>query len=46
MNYKVIDVANWDRRELFELYTTDLKLVMTMTVDIDVTNILNYVKSR
>jgi chloramphenicol O-acetyltransferase type A len=46
MNYKKIDIENWDRRELFKLYTTDLKIVMNMTVDMDVTPLVKYVKRR
>ena len=40
MNYTVIDYENWDRKELFELYTTSLKITMNLTVEIDVTNIV------
>lgn len=46
MNYKKIDIEGWERRELFRLYTTDLKIVMNMTVDIDVAPVLNYVRAR
>jgi chloramphenicol O-acetyltransferase type A len=42
MNYTKIDIENWERRDLFRLYTTDLKLVMNATVDIDVTNLIRY----
>ena len=46
MNYKKIDLDTWERRELFKLYTTELKIVMNMTVDVDVTPLLRYVKAR
>lgn len=46
MNYKKIDLDRWERRELFKLYTTDLKIVMNMTVDVDVTPVVHYVKAR
>ena len=46
MNYEVVDYKNWDRKELFELYTTSLKIVMNLTVDIDVTNIVNFAKAN
>lgn len=46
MGYRIIDLETWERRELFKLYTTDLKIVMNMTVDIDVTNVIRYVKAR
>lgn len=41
--YKVIDIENWSRGKLFKHYIDDMRLVMSMTVDIDVTNLLNYV---
>ena len=46
MNYRKIDIDTWERRDLFKLYTTDLKIVMNMTVDVDVTALVRYVKSR
>lgn len=46
MNYKKIDIENWERKELFKLYTTELKIVMNMTVDVDVTPLVRYVKAR
>ena len=46
MNYTKIDVENWERRELFKLYTTDLKIVMNMTVDVDITHFLGEVKKN
>ena len=39
MNYRKIDIDTWERRDLFKLYTTDLKIVMNMTVDVDVTEV-------
>jgi chloramphenicol O-acetyltransferase type A len=46
MNCTKIDVQNWERKDLFTLYTTDLKLVMNMTADIDVTNLLRFTKKH
>ena len=46
MNYTKIDIENWDRRDLFKLYTTDLKIVMNMTVDIDITSLIREIKAR
>ncbi len=44
MNYTEIDIENWSRRDLFTLYTTDLRIVMNLTVDIDITNLLAFAK--
>ena len=46
MSYKVIDLKAWDRRELFKLYTTSLKLVMNMTVEMDVTRLRAFCRER
>jgi chloramphenicol O-acetyltransferase type A len=46
MNYTEIDIDSWDRRELFKLYTTDLKIVMNMTVDVDITEFLAEIKAK
>ena len=46
MNYTKIDVENWERRDLFKLYTTELKIVMNMTVDVDITRIISETKKH
>ena len=46
MNYTKIDIEGWERRDLFRLYTTDLKIVMNMTVDVDITNMLAELKKN
>ena len=46
MNFTKIDVENWERKELFKLYTTDLKIVMNMTVDIDITSLITEIKGK
>lgn len=44
MNYTKIDVESWERRDLFKLYTNELKIVMNMTVDVDITNFITQIK--
>ena len=39
-----IDVENWERRDLFKLYTGELKVLMNMTVDVDITEFLKEIK--
>ena len=46
MNYKIIDIENWDRKELYQMYTTTLKVAMNLTVELDVTNLVKYAKSN
>ena len=42
MNIEKIDLATWERRDLFDLYMTRLKLVMNVTVDVDVTRLVRF----
>ena len=44
MNYKIIDVDNWERKELFRLYTNELKIGINITVEMDVTNVVKFAK--
>ncbi|MBR6737608.1 MAG: chloramphenicol acetyltransferase [Clostridia bacterium] len=44
--YTKIDLNTWDRKDLFNLYTNDLKIVMNMTVDVDVTPVVSYAKEK
>ena len=46
MNYQVIDFDSWDRKELFTLYTTSLKVAMNLTAEVDVTPIINFSKTK
>lgn len=46
MNYTKIDIESWERRDLFKLYTSDLKIVMNMTVDVDITNLITEIKKN
>lgn len=46
MNYTKIDIEKWERRDLFKLYTGSLKIVMNLTVDIDITNLLKFTKEK
>ena len=43
MNYTIVDIENWSRASLFNFYIGKLRVVMSLTVDIDVTNLLDYV---
>ena len=46
MNYTKIDIDSWERRDLFKLYTGDLKIVMNMTVDVDITPLIKRIKAK
>ncbi len=42
MHYTVIDLSKWDRGKLFRFYIEKMRIVMSLTVDIDVTNLRIY----
>ena len=44
MNYTVIDLDEWSRGNLFRFYIDKMKVVMSLTVDIDVTELKIYSK--
>ena len=46
MQYTKIDIETWDRKELFRLYTGKLKIRMELTVDMDVTKLLQFTKKQ
>ena len=46
MSYRIVDIENWERRDLFKLYTTSLKLVMNITVEMDVTHLRAFCRER
>ncbi len=46
VNYTEINLDDWDRGKLFSFYIDNLRNVMSMTVDIDVTGLLTYVKAH
>lgn len=42
MNYTIIDLDKWNRGKLFNFYIDKMRMVMSLTVDIDVTNLKKY----
>jgi len=44
MNYTVIDLNEWSRGDLFRFYIDKMRIVMSLTVDIDVANLKLYSK--
>ena len=36
MNYKIVDLDQWERGELFQFYIDKMRIVMSLTVDVDV----------
>lgn len=46
MKFQPIDMKQWDRADLFQYFLKDMRCVMSLTVDVDITRFLDYVKSR
>ena len=46
MKYEIIDLENWPRGGLFKYYIDELRVVMSLTVDIDVTRLVEFVRQR
>ncbi len=44
MNYTTVDIKKWSRGDLFTFYIQKMRIVMSLTVDIDVTSLKEYSK--
>lgn len=44
MNYKIVDLNQWERGELFQFYIDKMRIVMSLTVDIDVAPLAAFAK--
>lgn len=46
MNYSTIDLNTWERGSLFKFYIDNMRIVMSLTVDIDVAPLLAYTRKN
>ena len=46
MNYTKIDLNNWSRAELFNMYIENMRIVMSLTVETDVTQLIRFTKKN
>lgn len=46
MNYTRINLKEWSRGDLFQFYIDKMRIVMSLTVDVDVTNLKAYSKKH
>ena len=44
MSYTKIDLNEWSRGKLFKSYIENMRIVMSLTVEIDVTNLIEFSK--
>ena len=46
MNYTLVNFNEWRRSSLFQFYIDKMRIVMSLTVDVDVTNLKAYSKAH
>ena len=46
MNYSIIDLNTWERGSLFKFYIDNMRIVMSLTADIDVAPLLAYARKN
>ena len=46
MDFTTIDLSKWNRGKLFQFYIDKMRIVMSLTVDIDVTNLKTFSKEK
>ena len=46
MNYQIMDRNTWNRGDLFQFYMDKMRIVMSLTVDLDVTSLVSYGKEQ
>ena len=46
MNYKKVDFSTWPRGDLFRFYMDHMRVVMSLTVDVNVTPLVRFVKKN
>lgn len=46
MNYKMVDFSTWPRGDLFRFYMDHMRVVMSLTVDMNVTPLVQFVKKN
>ena len=44
MKYTKINLDQWDRGELFQFYMEHMRIVMSLTVDVDVTRLIRFTR--
>ena len=46
MNSQIVDVSTWSRGDLFQFYIRQMRIVMSLTVDVDVTPLVAFARER
>ena len=46
MNYKIVNLKEWKRADLFQFYMDHMRIVMSLTAEIDVLPLINYTQKN
>ena len=46
MNRQIVDLSTWSRGDLFQFYIRQMRIVMSLTVDVDVTPLVAFARER
>ena len=46
MEFKVIDLENWERAECFQHFSTVAKSTYSLTAEVDITNLMKYIRKK
>ena len=46
MNHQIVDLNTWSRGDLFQFYIRRMRIVMSLTVDVDVTPLVAFARER
>ena len=45
-HYTKVDLNEWNRGRLFKTYIDNMRIVMSLTVDVDVTNLIQFCEKK
>ena len=46
MEYRIVELEAWDRKDLFQFYIQRMRIVMSLTVEMDVTPLVAFAKRQ
>lgn len=46
MEFKIIDLENWERAECFQHFSTVAKSTYSLTAEVDITNLMKYIRKK
>lgn len=46
MEYRIVELEVWNRKDLFQFYIQRMRIVMSLTVEMDVTPLVTFAKRQ